>query len=153
GLPNIGDVPQAYGLIFARRSQAAAIGTEGDAQDPLLVAAQDQQGPFPVRACVPDLDGILGTRNGQQASTRVKRQLNASSTPGDVFAYGENDLGSLAEPVQVMPFPAAQALRALLQQLFTSAPIGVKKLVFGGRNSIGVRGLFDVFERLLLARQ
>src|SRR5439155_13759506 len=104
----------------ARRRQALAVGAEGQAQDAILMAGQGLH--LPPRGYVPDLDVLLLAGCSQAPAVGAKCQLG-KVLQSEVPAEGERDRGRAAQSLEVVPFPAAQQGRALVEQFLGPARV------------------------------
>src|SRR5262249_32857127 len=105
-------VPDDHAPLLVRRNEVPAVATVRETADPLVVSLERAE--FLASAQVPDVYGIQSTGSKIPA---VGTERNAPNGAG-MFQRGE---AAVALALEVVPFPAAQVLRAAVEQLLGPA--------------------------------
>ncbi len=113
-----------------------AVAVEGHAENGIGVRVFERLDRFP-RPAVPDLDGPVPERGGEELAVRAKRQAV------DFGLVPEDQRLDPAEPHEVVPLPAAQVLRALPEELEGAAQVVHGQLAVGQGNAVEIEGILQ----------
>src|SRR5262249_52705248 len=143
-------VPDHHPLVLARGSQESAVRAEGHTPDALLVPAE---GPHRLpRGQVPDLHVLGVSRDCQITTVGTERQVESATWPPPLASPNGDRLG-LAPALEVVPFPAAQVGRTLLEQFLGPARVVARQFPLRQDDTLEVQSPEQVFLGSLLAPQ